>query len=198
MTNFIKSSKEKPYLVFRKKYNLALQADQKNIEALCISSYSLKNKEVNARNVNLKFIHNNKFIFFSNYESPKAQDFNSHKQITALVYWNSINVQIRMKAKIKKTSKEYNQDYFSKRDFKKNALSICSHQSSEISSYEALLKKYEISLKNENLTKCPDYWGGFSFIPYYFEFWEGHESRINKREEYKYENGKWVSRYLQA
>ena len=33
----------------------------------------------------------------------KHHAFNSHNQIAALVYWPSINVQIRMKAKIKKT-----------------------------------------------------------------------------------------------
>ena len=23
------------------------------------------------------------------------------------------------------------------------------------------------------LKDCPEYWGGYSFVPYYFEFWEG-------------------------
>ena len=33
---------------------------------------------------------------------PKAVSFISHNQIAALVYWSSINVQIRMRGKIKK------------------------------------------------------------------------------------------------
>ena len=64
-----------------------------------------KANEVDSRYVNLKFITNDEFIFFSNYDSPKASAFNSHNQIAALLYWSSINVQIRMKAKIKKTSR---------------------------------------------------------------------------------------------
>ena len=45
-------------------------------------------------------------LFFFNYSSPKSKDFfESHNQITALIYWNSINVQIRMKAKIKELVK---------------------------------------------------------------------------------------------
>ena len=64
-------------------------------------------KEVEARYVNLKYIDNNEWIFFSNYLSPKANQFESHDQVSILIYWASINTQIRMKAKIFKTSSEF-------------------------------------------------------------------------------------------
>ena len=96
-----------------------------------------------------------------------------------------------MKAYIEKTSQEYNQAYFVKRDKKKNALAIMSKQSCSIDSYEALQRNYEKILENNDLTKCPDYWGGFSFTPFYFEFWEGHESRINKRDAFVKSDGDW-------
>ena len=197
MIQFDNINNETPYLVFRDKYTESVNAKQKNIEAICISSYSSKNKEVNARYVNLKIIDGKEFIFFSNYNSPKSVDFNSHNQITALIYWNNINVQIRMKAHIKKTSREFNQAYFTGRDEEKNALAISSEQSNVIDSYKSVQENYEISLKNSNLSECPDYWGGFSFTPYYFEFWEGHEKRLNKREAYEEQNGKWVHSFLE-
>ena len=73
---------------------------QKNIEAISISSYNREISEVDSRYVNLKLVTNDEFIFFSNYNSPKASSFNSHNQIAALVYWPSINVQIRMRANL--------------------------------------------------------------------------------------------------
>ena len=91
----------------------------------------------------------------------------------------------------------FNLDYFSKREKKKNALAISSKQSNEISSYEEVLKNYENTLKRDNLGECPEYWGGYSFIPYYFEFWEGHKSRINKREVYEIKDNKWINYFLQ-
>jgi pyridoxamine 5'-phosphate oxidase len=197
MIQFDNKNNEPPYLVFKDKYIESVNAKQKNIEAICISSYSSENKEVNARYVNLKIIDDKEFIFFSNYNSPKSIDFNSHNQITALIYWNNINVQIRMKAHIKKTSREFNQAYFTGRDEEKNALAISSEQSNVIDSYKAVQENYEISLKNSSLSECPKYWGGFSFIPYYFEFWEGHEKRLNKREAYEEQNGKWIHNFLQ-
>ena len=153
--------------------------------------------EVNARFVNLKFVNDKEFIFFSNYNSQKAQDFETHDQITAIIYWSSTNVQIRMKAKITKTPREFNLEYFSSRDQKKNALAISSNQSKPISSYDEVQKNYDKSLEVDDLKSCPEYWGGYSFTPYYFEFWEGHESRLNKREVYEFKNNKWDHLILQ-
>ncbi len=197
MIKFNNLNQEVPYLLFKKKYDEAIDAGQKAIEAISISSYNKEVNEIDSRYVNLKFISNKEFIFFSNYDSPKAVSFNSHNQIAALVYWPSINVQIRMKAKIKKTSNEYNQKYFFDRSEEKNALAISSNQSKQIDSYSQVKENYSESLKNDDLKKCPEFWGGYSFTPYYFEFWEGHELRLNKREVYEKSYDSWKHLFLQ-
>ena len=169
-----------------------------SIEAISISSFNKNLNEVDSRYVNLKFISNDEFIFFSNYDSPKASSFNSHTQIaTSLLYWPSTNVQIRMKANIKRTTDEFNQEYFFDRSEEKNALAISSNQSKPIDSYGQVKENYNKSLKNDDLKKCPEYWGGYSFTPHYFEFWEGHESRINKREIFEKIDGVWKHSFLQ-
>ena len=197
MIEFKNLNQEKPYILFKTKYDMAIKAGQRTIEAISISSFNNRIHEVDSRYVNLKFIINDEFIFFSNYESPKAHSFSSHNQIAASFYWQSINVQIRMKAKIKKSPKEFNQNYFFNRSVEKNALAISSKQSMPTSSYSQVIKNYNKSLNNDDLKKCPDHWGGFSFIPYYFEFWEGHESRINKREIFEKIDGVWEQSFLQ-
>lgn len=184
MITFINSSKKKPYKAFKKYHDKALINKQKNIDAISISSYSNKKKEVSSRFVNLKFVDGKNFIFFSNYDSPKAKDFDTHPQVSALIYWNSINIQIRLKGKINKASKNFNSDYFKTRSREKNALSISSNQSKEISSYEEVISKYEHTYSNSQLDDCPNYWGGYTFTPYFFEFWEGHPNRLNYRLEF--------------
>ena len=197
MIQFNNLNLEIPYQFLQEKYDEALNAGQRGIEAISISSYNKDISEVDSRYVNLKFISNDEFIFFSNYGSPKASSFNSHSQIAALIYWPSINVQIRMKAKIKKTSNEFNQKYFFDRSEEKNALAISSKQSKPIDSYCQVIENYNKTLKNIDLKKCPDFWGGYSFTPYYFEFWEGHESRLNKREVYEKSHDSWKHFILQ-
>jgi len=197
MIQFNNLNQEMPYLLFKAKYDEALNLGQIGIEAISVSTYESKTNEVDSRYVNLKFITNDEFIFFSNYDSPKASSFISHNQIAVLVYWPSINVQIRMKAKIKKTPNEYNQKYFFDRSEEKNALAISSNQSKPIDSYSQVKKNYKQSLETDDLKKCPEYWGGYSFTPYYFEFWEGHQSRLNKRDVYELNGQDWIHRILQ-
>ena len=197
MIQFNNLNQEIPYLLLKEKYDEALNSGQRGIEAISISSYKKEINEVDSRYVNLKFISNDEFIFFSNYDSSKASAFNSHDQIAALLYWPSINVQIRIRAKIKKTSDEFNQKYFFDRSEEKNALAISSNQSRPIDSYNQVKENYNKSLENDDLKKCPEFWGGYSFTPYYFEFWEGHESRINKREIFEKIDGVWKKSFLQ-
>ena len=197
MIQIIKKNNSLPYLDFMKYYNNAVSAGQKNIEAISRSSYNNNTAEVQSRFVNLKYINDDECIFFSNYESPKSNDFEDHPQISALFYWQNIDTQIRIKAHISKTDQNFSDLHFDNRDRKKNALAISSKQSMKIDSYSQVKENYKRSLESDDLKKCPEYWGGYSFTPYYFEFWEGHESRINKREVFDKINGIWKHLFLQ-
>ncbi len=197
MISFQNIPKEEPFNRYKHFYDKAIKNSQNNIEAMAVSSISKDDNEVDSRFVNLKFVLEDKFIFFSNYDSPKSKQFISHNQVALLFHWSKINVQIRIKGRIKTTSKEFNSEYFSNRSREKNALAISSKKSAFIDSYDEVKKKYKQVYKEENLTKCPDWWGGFSTQPYYFEFWEGHESRINKRESFLKEDGDWIRKILQ-
>lgn len=197
MIDFINLNKGMPYKIFQEKYNEALKKNEKNIEAVSISSYNKLLDEVESRFVNLKFIEDESFFFFTNYKSPKAISFSLHDQISALLFWSSINTQIRIKAKISKVSVEKNKRYFKNRLKEKNALSISSFQSREISSYSEVIKNFYNTLNQSDLTECPDYWGGFRFVPYEIEFWEGSNYRLNKRNLYKKNNTSWKHSILE-
>tara|TARA_Y100000768_G_scaffold388983_1_gene389671 strand:+ start:458 stop:1054 length:597 start_codon:yes stop_codon:yes gene_type:complete len=197
MTDFINNSNKEPFKRLREFYEKAYLAKQDNIEAIAISSYSEKKNEVDSRFVNLKIVDNEDLIFFSNYLSPKANQFLEHNQISALIFWSKINVQIRFKATIKKLKEDISDEYFIKRSEDKNALAISSDQSRPINSFIDVENKFKKVFKNNDLKKRPVYWGGYSFKPYYLEFWEGNKSRLNKREAYSLEYNDWKKFLLQ-
>jgi len=197
MTEFINNSNFSPYSKFYDLYKHAELKGQKDIEAICISSYDIVKGELDSRYVNLKYVKNDELIFFTNYSSPKSKQFEQHNQVSISVYWSSIDAQIRFKANIRKTSRNFNQQYFSRRAQDKNALAISSNQSEVISSYKEIQKKYEITKLKSDLTYCPLYWGGYAAKPYEIEFWEGHHSRLNKRDLYKNMKNGWKSYILQ-
>ena len=197
MINIINLNKSEPYSKFQTEYLNAIKLGQDYVESMLVASYSLQNKEVDARYVNCKYINDTDFIFFSNYESPKSFQFSSHNQIIVVIFWSKLNLQIRMKGLVEKVPQKISDDHFKNRSFEKNALAISSSQSKEIDSFESVMQKYNYTLKNANLKKRPDYWGGYSFRPNYFEFWKGNENRVNHREAYKFINNQWVSSILE-
>jgi pyridoxamine 5'-phosphate oxidase len=191
MIIFKNLSQEEPFARFKHNYNAAIKSNQNNIQAIAISTYDKSHDFVDSRFVNLKFIDKDNFIFFTNYESPKADAIKSHNQISALIYWPKINIQIRMKAIINRTSIAVNRKYFNDRERKKNALAISSNQSKIISSYDEVKSKFNMALNYSDLERCPAYWGGYKFKPYEIEFWHGNDSRLNRRDLYVKKIDQW-------
>jgi pyridoxamine 5'-phosphate oxidase len=198
MIDLVNITSDIPHNKFLDLYNQALKKKQRGIEAIAISSYDKFSNEVESRFVNLKYIKGNEWIFFSNYLSPKAMQFESHDQISALFHWGAINSQIRLKANIEKTSFEFSDDHFQGRTKEKNALAISSNQSQPIDSFDSVKENFHTALASmDSESKRPEYWGGYSFTPYYFEFWEGHENRLNQRHIFTMEEGSWSESLLQ-
>ena len=197
MIRFNNINLETPYQLFKDKYDDALNANQENIEAVSISSFDKEKNEIDSRYVNLKMIEGDNLIFFSNYNSKKAEQFLSNNNIAALFFWNKINTQIRIKAKIYKLDEPLSDIYFKNRQKEKNALAISSMQSESISSFDLVKKNYLNVLENEDLSKRPKSWGGYRFVPHEFEFWLGHKYRLNQRTHFKLSNGVWKKTLLQ-
>ena len=199
MIKFIDLCDKEPYEVFKKLYDKAQKAGQKAIEAVAVSNFNSEEKMVDSRFVNLKYIKDNEWIFFSNYNSPKSKALiEPNNRISVLFYWQCINVQVRIKANIFKTNEKFSDQHFLSRDEHKNALAISSDQSRKVDSFDNIKSKFDDTLKQKSLLITrPAYWGGFSFIPFYFEFWEGQEFRLNKREVYEEINGDWIKYTLQ-
>ena len=198
MIDLINIPSDLPHNKFLDLYQKALQENQRGIEAIAIRYYDKSNNEVESRVVNLKYITGNEWIFFSIYRSPKAMQFESHDQISAMFHWGAINSQVRLKAKINKTSVEFSDNHFQSRTKEKNALAISSIQSQPIDSFNSVKDNFYKTLASmDSESKRPEYWGGYSFTPYYLEFWEGHENRLNQRHVFSMEEGSWRESLLQ-
>lgn len=63
MIQFNNISQEIPYLLLKGKYDEALNAGKKNIEAISISSFNKEINEIDSGYVHHKFTSNNEFVF---------------------------------------------------------------------------------------------------------------------------------------
>ena len=121
-----------PIEKLQKLYKKAVESNQILPQAVCISSIDIENDFVDSRFVNLKYVNDRDFIFFSNYLSKKGIQFDKspNTQVTMVIYWNTLDVQVRIRGLIRKIPSDESDQHFYKRTKQKNALSISSNQSS--------------------------------------------------------------------
>ena len=86
MISFLEIENIEPLSLFKSYYDKAQECNQEHIEAMCINSFDIDNNQPESRFVNLKFIKGAEFIFFSNYEGPKANQFHKNPKISAIFF----------------------------------------------------------------------------------------------------------------
>ena len=194
-----KDNNHPPILHLQQIYREARKKSQSSIDAITISSIDMQKLKPNSRIVNLKKIEKNQFIFYSNYIGKKSREFSENANVSCVIFWDTINMQIRISGKIRKQSKDKSNKHFNKRNKKKNLLAIMSNQSEKIYDFKEYEKKYlEFCHSNKNISlKRPSHWGGYVIRPDYFEFWTGNEHRLNKREVYEKKYNGWKKYFLE-
>lgn len=147
-----------------------------------------------ARIVLLKELRENGFVFFSNYESRKGKQLDINANASLVFCWLELQRQVRIEGFVSKISKEDSYEYFKTRPYSSQIGAHVSNQSAIISSrveleneYNTLLKKYP-----EGTVPLPENWGGYILSPRLFEFWQGRQSRLHDRFEYKKVENQWI------
>ncbi len=149
----------------------------------------------NARIVLLKHVEQDKFIFFTNYESTKGKELSLNPFAHLVFYWHEMYVQVRVEGEVTKTSRANSEAYFRTRPRLSQLGAVVSQQSEIIESYESLQKKLEIVAEKyhgQESIPCPEYWGGYQLFPQNIEFWFGVEGRLHQRYIYGRSGQKWL------
>lgn len=147
-----------------------------------------------ARIVLLKSYDKSGFVFFTNYNSSKANELKANNSASLVFYWSEISKQIRIGGKIKKVSAKESDEYFQSRPRESQIGAIASAQSSVAESRKIIEESFAFIKKKFDGKKIPrpDNWGGYVLVPDYFEFWQGRMSRLHDRIVYKKNSsGKW-------
>lgn len=157
--------------------------------AMIVSTVN-KNAQPSARVVLLKQLVEEGFIFFTNYESRKANDISENKNASILFFWEKLERQVRIEGVIEKVPKQISEDYFNARPKLSQIGAVISEQSKVLESRDILEEKFK-AFDKEAKIKRPENWGGYILKPTFFEFWQGRANRLHDRLVYTNQNNKW-------
>ena len=151
------------------------------------------------RVVLLKYLSEEGFIFFTNYNSNKAKSILSNNKVSLSFFWEQMERQIIIKGKAFKTSDDVSENYFNSRPLgSKIGALVSAKQSSVIPSRSFLedeFEKIKKQFENSQISR-PLNWGGFIVKPIEYEFWQGRENRLHDRIRYIKKDSNWITERL--
>ena len=135
------------------------------------------------RIVLLKLFDEKGFVFFTNYESRKAQHIAANNKVSLLFPWHVLGRQVKITGQAEKVSSAESLKYFSTRPRGSQIGAWASPQSQMINSRSILESMVESMKKKyaDNEVPLPPFWGGYRVKPDSYEFWQARDSRLHDR-----------------
>ena len=146
------------------------------------------------RTVLLKLYDESGFVFFTNYESAKAQQIAINNRVSLLFPWVALGRQVKISGTAEKIPTAESMKYFASRPRGSQIGAWASPQSQIISSRSLLDAKIdEIRRKfSKGEIPLPSFWGGYRVTPFEIEFWQARECRLHDRFVYVKNGADWT------
>jgi pyridoxamine 5'-phosphate oxidase len=181
-----------PIKQFDKWWDDAVKSDILEVNAMTLATVDATSKP-DARIVLLKGYDENGFVFFTNYNSTKANELAQNANACLVFFWKELERQVRITGSVQKISEAESISYYNSRPTGSKLGAWASPQSEVVTSANWLLdnyKKYESEFANTEIQKPPN-WGGYRVAPTKIEFWQGRPSRMHDRIVYSVQNDGW-------
>jgi pyridoxamine 5'-phosphate oxidase len=149
-------------------------------------------------------------VFYTNYESRKAEELAATGRAAAVLYWHELGRQVRFEGPVVRSPDEESDAYFASRPFLSQVNAWSSRQSRPLGDPSELEQRAaELAAKQRaaGALPRPKFWGGFRLWLEAVELWvEGrdrfhervrYERRLDARDAASFDAGRWTWQRLQ-
>lgn len=170
-----------PFAIARAWLGEAEAAEVNDPNAIALSTVDASGMP-NARMVLLKEIEDDAFVFYTNYQSKKAQEIEAAGKAAFVMHWKSLRRQIRVRGLTSREEGPKADEYYASRSLKSRLGAWASQQSQPLSSREALMAEVaKFTLTKGTNPPRPAFWGGIRIQPIEIEFWADGAFRLHDR-----------------
>ena len=147
-----------------------------------------------ARNVLLKGVDLDGFLFFTNYTSDKAADLDRNGFAVLAFNWTEVRRQVIIRGSAERVSESESDRYWATRPRGSQIGAWASDQSTVVPGRAHLNDAYSAQTSRWSGSEIlrPDHWGGYRISPNTVEFWQGRPNRLHDRLRYRRNEDDWV------
>ncbi len=170
-----------PFAIARRWLDEAAPAEPNDPDAIALATVDADGMP-NARMVLLKDIRDDGFVFYTNYDSAKAQEIASSGTAAFVLHWKSLRRQIRVRGHAEWFDGPEADAYFASRSLKSRLGAWASRQSRPLASRGALMAEVARQTARHGADPArPPFWGGVRIVPVEVEFWADGAFRLHDR-----------------
>ncbi len=181
---------DEPVEQFNRWLREAIASEVQDPTAMTVATVS-DTGQPSQRIVLLKHVDARGFVFYTNFDSRKAQEIGANPKVSLHFPWHAMERQVKIGGVAQRVSTAEALKYFLSRPKESQLAAWASAQSRPISSRQVLMNQFQ-SLKqkfSQGQVPLPDFWGGFRVVPHQIEFWQGGANRLHDRFEYNLRSG---------
>jgi len=173
---------EDPFILFKAWLDEAVASEPNDPIAMALSTVDADGLP-DVRMVLMKGVDERGFVFYTNFESKKAEELRGSMKAAALFHWKSLRRQVRIRGPIEQVTEAEGDAYFASRPRPSRLGAWASQQSRPLESRAVLEQAFaeaDARFPGPDIPR-PPHWSGYRIKPLSIEFWRDGAHRLHDR-----------------